>query len=203
MVFKIEFDFDDFVKQAEKLDDAADQMPYVIMLALNRSADVTRQLLIQSTWPQAIKQRNNSFIAASLTTKEARASKTSLAVEIYDKLDRGNLLLQAKGGERGPQGGSNLAVPASTINKTSRGVPTRLRPKNLPTAVRKGDVLYARNKKGKLQLLYVLKPQTVVPSVCRSMRTSKPRCDVSWRERSHWHTRKRCQRDDEMANAMA
>jgi hypothetical protein len=71
--------------------------------------------------------------------------------------------MQAKGGERSPHGGSNLAVPASTITRTSRGVPTRLRPKNMPTAVRKGDVLYAKDKKGRLTLLYVLKHQTKIP----------------------------------------
>ena len=42
-------------------------------------------------------------------------------------------------------------------------MPARLRPKNLPTAVRKGDVLYARDKKGGLRLLYVLKPATKIP----------------------------------------
>jgi hypothetical protein len=163
MVMKLEFDFDDFVKQAAAFDIAADQMPYAFALALNRAADVTRNLLIQTTWPQHIKQRNQSFIAASLTTRDARASKQSLSVEIYDKLDRGNLQMQAKGGTRAPMGGSNLAVPASDVPKTSRGVPSRLRPKNMPTAVRKGDVLYARDKKNRLKLLYVLKPTTKIP----------------------------------------
>jgi hypothetical protein len=130
---------------------------------MNRSADITRNLLINTTWPQHVVQRNRSFIAASLTTRDARASKTSLAVEIYDKLDRGNLQKQAKGGTRTPHGGSNLAVPISSVPKTSRGVPSRLRPKNMPTAVRKGDALYSRDRKGKLRLLYVLKPTTRIP----------------------------------------
>jgi hypothetical protein len=110
-----------------------------------------------------VQQRNQSFIAASLTTRGARATKQSMSVEIYDKLDRGNLQMQAKGGTRAPHGGANLAVPVSSVKRTSRGVPARLRPKNLPTAVRKGDVLYAKDKKGKLTLLYVLKPTTKIP----------------------------------------
>jgi hypothetical protein len=159
----IEFDYAELEQRALSIGAAADQVPYALALAMNRSADVTRNLLIKSTWPAAVYQRNSSFIAASLTTREARASKTSLAVEIYDKLDRGNLLMQAKGGTRAPQGGSNLAVPASNVPKTSRGVPARLRPKNLPTAFKKGDVLYSRDKKGRLRLLYVLKHATKIP----------------------------------------
>jgi hypothetical protein len=162
-MFKIEMDFRELEAAAIGIGAAADQVPYALALAMNRSADVTRNLLIQSTWPAHIKQRNSSFIAASLTTRDARATKQSMAVEIYDKLDRGNLQMQAKGGTRAPHGGSNLAVPASDIPKTGRGVPARLRPKNMPTAVRKGDVLYGKDKKGRLRLLYVLKHQTPIP----------------------------------------
>lgn len=162
-MFKVEIDFHELEETAKAIGAAENQIPYAFALALNRSADVTRSLLIKSTWPQHINQRNSSFIAASLTTKEARANKSSLSVEIYDRLERGNLVMQALGGNRTPHGGSNLAVPASSVVKTSRGVPSRLRPKNMPTAVRKGDVLYAKDRKGKLRLLYVLKPQTKIP----------------------------------------
>ncbi|MCA1452867.1 hypothetical protein I6F35_06480 [Bradyrhizobium sp. BRP22] len=159
----LEFDFKELEQQALSIGAVADQIPYALALAMNRSADVTRNFHIKATWPNHVKQRNQSFIAASLTTRDARASKQSLAVEIYDKLDRGNLQMQAKGGTRTPHGGSNLAVPASSVPKTSRGVPARLRPKNMPTAVRKGDVLYAKDKKGRLRLLYVLKHATQIP----------------------------------------
>jgi hypothetical protein len=162
-VFKIELDYSELEAAAVRIGASADQVPYALSLALNRAADVTRNLLIKTTWPQHVHQRNASFIAASLTTRDARASKTSLAVELYDKLARGNLVMQSKGGTRSPQGGSNLAVPASSVPKGARGVPSRLRPKNMPTAFRKGDVLYARDKKGKLTLLYVLKHQTKIP----------------------------------------
>jgi len=162
-MFKIEFDYDELMRSSQSIAAVADQLPYAMALALNRSADVTRNLLIRSTWPQHVQQRNASFIAASLTTRDARANKQSLSVEIYDKLDRGNLQMQAKGGTRTPHNGSNLAVPASNIPKGSRGVPKRLKPKNMPTAVRKGDVLYAKDKRGRLRLLYVLKHATPIP----------------------------------------
>jgi hypothetical protein len=162
-MIKLEFDFDDFAKEAVALGVAADQLPYALSLAMNRAADVTRNLLIKTTWPQHIVQRNASFIAASLTTKDSRASKQSLSVEIFDKLERGNLVMQSLGGSRTPRGGSNLAVPLSNIPRSSRGVPARLRPRNMPTALRKGDALYARDRKGKLTLLYILKSATKIP----------------------------------------
>jgi hypothetical protein len=162
-MFKIQFDYDEILASARGIEGVADQLPYALALAMNRSADVTRNVLIKSTWPTHVKQRNASFIAASLTTKDARANKQSLSVEIYDKLDRGNLQMQSQGGTRVPHGGANLAVPVSSITRTSRGVPSRYRPKNMPTAVRKGDALYAKDKKGRLRLLYILKPATRVP----------------------------------------
>lgn len=162
-MIKIEMDYRELEAAAISIGAAADQVPYALALAMNRSADVTRNLLIRSTWPAHVKQRNASFISASLTTRDARATKQSMSVEIYDRLDRGNLQMQAKGGTRTPHGGSNLAVPASNVPKSGRGVPARLRPKNMPTAVRKGDVLYSRDKKGRLRLLYVLKHATPIP----------------------------------------
>jgi hypothetical protein len=165
MVDRIEFDFDDFTKTASHLGVVAEQIPFALALAMNRSADVTRGLLITQTWPQHVRARNSSFIAASLTTRESRASKTSLSVEIYDKLDRGNLQLHALGGERSPQGGSALAVPSSQIAKTSHGIPARLRPKNLPSknTFRVRDAIYQRDSRKRMRLLYVLKAQTRVP----------------------------------------
>jgi hypothetical protein len=163
-MIKIEFDYKQLEQYALSLNARVDQIPFALALALNRSADVTRNFLIKQTWPTHVVQRNASFIAASLTTRNARADKRSLSVEIYDKLDRGNLQKQAKGGTRTPKGGGHLAVPVSTIKRTSRGVPSNLRPKNLSTkAFKIRDMLYTRDKKGKLRLLYALKTSTRIP----------------------------------------
>lgn len=162
-MLRLEFDFKQLERQSLALGAAADQIPFALATAMNRSADVTRNFLIKHTWPTAIKQRNASFIAASLTTRDARANKRSLSVEIYDRLDRGNLKLQALGGVRAPKGGGNLAIPASTITRTSRGVPTRLRPKNLKNAFKRKGLLMVRDKKGRAKLVYTLKPTTKVP----------------------------------------
>ena len=162
-MIKVEFDFADLQKVALGLGARADQIPYALAIAMNRSADTTRQFLIKATWPTHVTARNPSFIAASLTTREARASKQSLAVEIYDKLQRGNLVMQAKGGVRKPKGGGNLAVPVSAVQRTQRGVPQRLRPKNLKNAVKIRGNLFTRDGHGRLKLVYALKPATAIP----------------------------------------
>ena len=158
----LDIDYSDFEAFAKRMNVAEDQIPFAVALAMNRSADVTRNFLIRATWPQHVEQRNNSFIAASLTTKDARANKRSLSVEIYDKLDRGNLLLQAEGGTRTPHGGSSIAVPASDVPRTSRGVPQRLRPRNITNTFKKNGVLYQRRGK-RLKLIYTLKAATKLP----------------------------------------
>jgi hypothetical protein len=70
--------------------------------------------------------------------------------------------MQARGGVRAPHGGSNLAVPASSVPRTSRGVPAAMRPKAMPNAFRKGDVLFERDRR-RLRLMYVLKNVTAIP----------------------------------------
>ena len=159
----LEIDFAEAEKFATSIGAAADQIPFALATALNGSADVTRNLLIRQTWPGHIHQRNSSFIAASLTTKESRATKGSLSVEIYDRLNRGNLMLHAQGGTRKPVRGPNLAVPASDVPRGPRGVPERMRPKNLKDAFKIKDALYTRDRKGKLKLVYILKRTTKVP----------------------------------------
>jgi hypothetical protein len=162
-MFKVEIGYLNAQQVARSLGAAADQVPYALALALNRSAEVTRNLLIRQTWPGAVHSRNSSFIAASLTTKESRASKSSLAVEIYDKLDRGNLLTHAKGGLKTPHRGSNLAIPASDVPRGPHGVPKRMKPANLANSFRKAGKLYTRDRKGRLKLVYTLKPSTRIP----------------------------------------
>ncbi len=161
-MIKVEFDYKEMVDYATSLGARIDQVPFALATAMNYSADVTRNLLIKSTWPAHVHARNASFIGASLTTKDARASKLSLSVEIYDKLDRGNLQKQAKGGTRTPKG-RNLAIPVSTIKRGARGVPSRLRPRNLPNAIKIKGNLFVRDGRGRLKLVYALKRATKIP----------------------------------------
>jgi len=161
-MIKLEFDYKELERYDVRLGASVEQIPFALATAMNRSADVTRNFLIKQTWPTHIKQRNASFIAASLTTKDARANKQSLSVEIYDRLNRGNLKLQAKGGMRVARRG-RMAIPASNIPRGSRGVPTRLRPRNLQNDFKKRNMVFTRDKKGRAKLIYVLKSASKIP----------------------------------------
>jgi hypothetical protein len=126
---QIQIDMTDVLKLAEQLKVTQDQVPYAMTRALNEATQVTRTYLIKETWPgSGIKVRNASFIAASLTTKDTRATKFYLESEIYDKLGRGHLYEQAKGGVRSPRGRSHLAIPSSNVPRTARGIPKGLKP---------------------------------------------------------------------------
>jgi hypothetical protein len=162
-MIKVEFDFKELGAYAASLGARADQIPFALALAMNRSADVTRQFLIKQTWPTHVTARNSSFIGASLTTKQARASKQSLAVEIYDRLNRGNLQMQAKGGVRTPKGKGRLAVPVTGVRRTSKGVVSNLKPRNLKTAVEIRGNLFTRDGRGRLKMVYALKAATKIP----------------------------------------
>jgi hypothetical protein len=169
----LSIDYSDVQRIMRNLNAAEEQIPFAMALALNRATENTRQYLIKTTWPGAIKQRNASFIAAALTTREARASKQSLATEIYENermRGRGHLMLHAKGGTRTPtHGRARMTVPTRNVVRAGAGrrVPQNLRPKQLGEKLftQKGnpDALYVRDRRGKLKLMYVLKTATRVP----------------------------------------
>ncbi|WP_204466157.1 hypothetical protein, partial [Bifidobacterium pullorum] len=69
-----------------------------------------------------------------------------MEVEIYDKLDRGNLKLHATGGTRVGKAGGRLAIGGDRVPRGARGVPADMRPRNLKNAVVKGDAIYQRVK---------------------------------------------------------
>src|SRR4029077_5117081 len=166
----LEIDFADVERVARNLKAAEDQIPFAMMRALDEATQIARRYLIQTTWPTKIVQRNASFIAAALITKDARASKQSLSTEIYENprmQGRGHLLMQAKGGVRTPRGRAHMTIPSRNISRGARGVPERLRPKTLGADLfprkGKGDALYMRDKKGRLRLMYFLKTATKIP----------------------------------------
>lgn len=162
-MLSIKFDFSQLEAAARSVNARADQIPYALSLALNEAADKTRRLLIEQTWPRHVIVRNKSFMQASLTTKNARATKSMLSVEIYDRLNRGNLVLQERGGTRVAKKGS-MAIPIA-IKRGARGVPAGQRPRVLKDSFRKGDVILQRvggKKSKRLRVAYALKKSTPV-----------------------------------------
>ena len=179
----LRFDTRDFQRAARNMGALADQIPFALAVALNKSADTARNELPQ-VWAQHITARNPNFLKAALTTKGARANKRSLRVELYDQYGRGNLNLHDLGGTAHGRGA--LAIATTTSNIKSRrgpkGVPKGLRPRGLPNSFAKpgttGDlVIYQRTGKYRkaskkregqdgrgLKLQYVTHPTTRVPA---------------------------------------
>src|SRR5579885_536205 len=135
----VEIDAADFIKAADQLGAAADQLPFIMSLALNRAALDTRQHLVQVTWPRSIVQRNPSFIRAALRTEFS--TKRDLQVSIYDALGRANLKAHAEGGTKVPRGRA-LAVPSKNVRLTAHGVAPGQRPRNLAKAFVKDGKIY-------------------------------------------------------------
>jgi len=165
-VIEIDFELGEVAAVAKRFGAASDQLPYILATSLNNAAEETRKVLIDA-WPSYVKVRNESFIAASLTTRHARATKENLSVMIYDKLGRGHLKLLAEGGVRGAVG-QNIAIPVGQIRaqRGSRGVPQDLRPRRLVRSFVKNGKLFrvlGRGKATRIQVAYLLRPQAKIP----------------------------------------
>ena len=129
------FDVRDFQRAARRMDALASQIPFALAGALNASAEIGRRVLIDDTWPGYVEARDPNFIKNALTTKGTRASKRNLRVVVYDKWGRAHLREHETGGTKKPLG-SAIAVPVEDLaaKRTSRGMPSRLRPRALPNS---------------------------------------------------------------------
>jgi len=146
-------DVSEIDSMAATMNAAADQIPFALANAMNHAAFVTRQYLIDNTWPQHVHMRNPNFMRAALRVEQA--TKQNLTVEIYDALNRSvKLKLHAEGGTKVARG--RFAIPNPRyVRKDATGVVVSQKPKNLPDSFIRGDAIYQRVKRG-LQLMYVL-----------------------------------------------
>lgn len=158
-----------FLDEAKKIGAAADQLPFIMSLSLNRAVKATREYLVKQTWPQAIKQRNTAFIGRALRTKWS--DKTHLAITIYDDLGRASLKEHAEGGIKKPKG-TNLAIPnvrRGNVRLTAHGVPKGQRPRNIKgykaQDKRGNQVIYEIRGRGKgkqIRRMYLLRKQVPI-----------------------------------------
>ena len=163
MPVEIKFDFTALGRAAKDLGAAADQIPFIMSLTLNRAVKDTREYLAGQTWPTSIVQRNPSFIRAALHMNFS--SKTNLQVEIFDQLGRGSLKEHAEGGVKVPKG-AQLAVPSRNIRRGPHGAPKSQKPRNLTNAFKKNDRIYQVTGKGKsrrINVMYFLKGSVPIP----------------------------------------
>ena len=165
-MFELKFDSSVFEQKAKQLQGALDQVPFALSQALNEAVKNTRQVLVQSTWPTHVKQRNAAFIGRALRTKFA--SKRNLRVEIYDDLGRASLSLHADGGVKRAR--KRLAIPpGGSVTRTGRGVRKNQTPRAIidrtpKRALRVTPKGIFVGKDGRLQLKYAFKAQAKQPA---------------------------------------
>jgi len=145
---------------AARMNAAADQIPFALANAMNHAAFVTRQFMIDNTWPQHVEVRNPNFIRAALRVEQA--TKQNLTVTIFDALNKSvKLKLHAEGGTKSARG--RFAIPnPKYVRKDATGVPVSQKPRNLPDSFIRGNVIYQRVARG-LQMMYVLARSIVEP----------------------------------------
>lgn len=166
MIGVVKFDYSDFLRKADELSAAADQVPYALARALNQAAEDAQTVLIVSTWPKSVHVRNTSFMRAAL--RRIYATKGNLTVEIYDSLHRAQLQKHAIGGTKSAKGG-HLTIPSSEIPIGSHGVSKSNRaaaliartPKRALRITNRG--IYV-GKGGRLQLKYALRRSVPIPA---------------------------------------
>lgn len=156
----VTFDLSEFQRAAAGMGVRQSQVRFAVSRALNDAAFAVRNEFIATTWPSAVKVRNNSFMRAALKVETANKTKLEAAVTNQGPAgNRAHLGLHAKGGTK--QGKRKLAIPADVVKarRTGRGVPSRLRPKDLPRSFRIGNAIFQRTGKGKrsgIRLMYSL-----------------------------------------------
>lgn len=142
------------------------QLPFAFANTLNDVAFKVRKQIVDRTFPRSFDVRDKKFASASFRVK--KANKRKLESVVFDKLDRGNLKLHAKGGTRRGRSGS-IAVPTNYVKgkRKTRGVPAASRPKRviesangyLSDKAGKKMIWQEYGRKGsKKRLMYSLKP---------------------------------------------
>lgn len=165
-MFDIKIDISEFMRAAEKVEGAMQQMPYALSRALNEAADHAKRLLVEDTWPTHVHVRNTGFITHALQIE--RSTKGNLRVEIYDSTpNKVNLKLHDEGGVKMARGG-RFAIPSSAnVTRTGKGVRADQRPRNLRNAIVKNGFIFQQqggSKNRRLALMYTLRPSVRQPA---------------------------------------
>ena len=122
-MFTLNLDADSFVRQADDMDAAHDQLPYVVSRLLNDAVFKARQVLVEQTWPEHVHVRNTNFIRAALHVE--RSTKHNLTAKLVDVIGRAHLYEHVYGGTK-QAAGKNLAIPnADWVHYTQHGVAAR------------------------------------------------------------------------------
>ncbi len=133
------FDFRGWERGIRRVAEFERQIPFALAQALNRSVEVARREIIDTTWAQHVKVRNPRFLENALTTRGSKATKRNLRVVLYDKNGRGNLKLHDDG-----RAARTAAAPWRSPSRRSapgapgEGVPKGMQPRNLCQQLQRG-----------------------------------------------------------------
>lgn len=159
------FNFDDFIKLSERLDQAPDRVAAALANDLNNSAFAARTAIVAEQifwWPNA---RSNSFLSGILHVVTALPS--DLEVSIVPREYGGKLALHESGGTITPKNATSIAVPVSDGPKrNAHGIRADQKPL-APGMFKRGNKIFMRVGKGKgsrIKLMYVLKPSVHQPA---------------------------------------
>lgn len=119
-MFEVDFNMEAIIRATRQVGANTDQLPYTLSSVLNDAVFAARSVIVQSTWPSHVQQRNQPFISASLRVQ--KATKENLSAHLFDQLKRGHLKEHADGGTV-VAGSHRLTIPNNKeIKRTSRGV---------------------------------------------------------------------------------
>ena len=144
-----------------------DQLPFATSKALNDTAFIVRNTIVEETFPRSFDVKNKRF--AGVAFKVDPAKKRKLEARVFDRLNKDFLALQESGGTKRPRGNS-IAIPTDEIRVTGRGVSKARRPRQLLQSGKRAfrtksktgqDIIAQRRGKKRypLKVLYVLEPQ--------------------------------------------
>jgi hypothetical protein len=166
---EIRIDTRQFEQRIKELGANFDQLPFVLSQLINNAAFNARRVLVETTWPSHVQQRNKGFIGAALRVQTS--NKSNLTAIIYDVLDnRGHLYEHAWGGTERPFRARLFAVPMpGTVDRGAHGIVPRDRPsaiiaKTPKRALRVTSRGIFIGQGGRLHLIYSLRPQLQQPA---------------------------------------
>lgn len=191
----LQLDMREFERAARSMGAAIDQVPFALSRALNDAAQVARREIVDVVWPRSVTARNRQFMGWIMRTDFS--DKNNLKVRLYNREPREFLPQQAEGGTKRPHRGQQIAIPGTVVKRARgrSGVPANLKPRMIPNSFRRGNAIFQRVGKDRLQLMYNLEGQAHIPKrfpahetwdrVMRSevMRAFGPRMQAAMRTR--------------------
>lgn len=161
----VRFDMSGFERAAAGIGLIQDEVPFALANAMTRAAFKTKDALARDTWPKHVTVRNNNFLRASLDVEPALArdfrSGGTMKAEIFDALGHVDLKRLTLGGVKTGKSGPNIAIPTKRVQRTGSGaIRSNQKPRALKRTVRKGNLIFQAEGKGKnskLRLMYAVR----------------------------------------------